>query len=77
MVGWTNQRRYDHPSPPPSQVPQVHPGPVCRAGLHAGLLPSRVQQHQQATIRLAPSGLPGAGQKVSFMYMYEPGVVQE
>ena len=59
------------------QVPQVHSGPVCGAGLHAGLLPSRVQQHQQATVRLAPSSLPGAGQKVSYMYMYESGVVQE
>ena len=73
MVRWTNQRRCGHP--PPSQVPQLHSGPVCGAGLHTGLLPSWVQQHQQATIRLAPPGLPGAGQKVS--YMYEPGVVQE
>lgn len=46
------------------QVPDVHPGPVCGAGLLPGLLPLRPQQQEQTSCVVDVVGVQGPGPQV-------------
>ena len=49
----------------PLQIPDAYVGPVCRGGLHAGLLPLRSEQQEQAASQLAVGSLQSIWQEVS------------